>query len=784
MPPWSLLDLVPGLYFAACAAAGLWALKRWFDALPKATTGLFLALVLALFGQELFGGQILLPVDNLRGFHPFRQLTPADPPGNHLQGDQIALFTPLAASARRALAAGRWPLWDADSGAGLPLLAIPETQLFHPFRLIALPLPLERAAGVVASLQVLTALSFAFLFFRRLGSSPSAATFAALAFGLGGFIQLWLGWPRGAVGALLPAVLYAVLRICDRGSRRDHALLIVTVLGILGAGDPEVAGYALVAAIGWLIFRLAHSAPAARPAIGRRALFAGLLAATITAPLLLPQSHWTSETTEAHVVRERSRNAQQQDPLGLTTLGTAEKRRQAFQEATARLKPLVAAGAYQEHRQALYPGPVNRNEDAAAFVGTTSLLLALLVVVTGGARRGNGFWIASGALAFCAILGLPPLPQLLDGLWPFGPSASFHRRLALFLALATAALAAHALDRLDRSRGRATLVAGGLGLAIWWGTPAGEAMWPALAVLILAWALLLGCPRRYRALALGILLTAELLLLHGGANPAMPRHLYFPTPPTIEFLQQARQQEPGSRLAATHRVLLPRMASIYGLGDVRPGRLQPEIYARLAGFLSAPEVDLDDPRLDLLGVRWLLTAPDADLPGEPSFGDASGQIWERPNPLPRLFLPPATELVGDQPWAQRLASLDPHRTALVRAGPERDTPWQASHHAASALEFRAVDDQRLTARIDLAEERLMASSIYQDGGWRLLVDGRRHPTQLANGPLLAAWLPAGDHSLELLYRPRRFLLGMLLAALGSAIAAAWLGAPKGRPTAV
>ncbi|HBL27112.1 MAG TPA: hypothetical protein DD490_09785, partial [Acidobacteria bacterium] len=80
---------------------------------------------------------------------------------------------------------------------------------------------------------------------------------------------------------------------------------------------------------------------------------------------------------------------------------------------------------------------------------------------------------------------------------------------------------------------------------------------------------------------------------------------------------------------------------------------------------------------------------------------------------------------------------------------------------------------------DLGEPRLLASSIFQDRHWHLLVDGRRVPTTLANGPLVAAWLPAGRHELELLYRPWSHLVGCALAALALALACGlWLPPPR------
>ncbi|HUP42030.1 MAG TPA: YfhO family protein [Thermoanaerobaculia bacterium] len=69
----------------------------------------------------------------------------------------------------------------------------------------------------------------------------------------------------------------------------------------------------------------------------------------------------------------------------------------------------------------------------------------------------------------------------------------------------------------------------------------------------------------------------------------------------------------------------------------------------------------------------------------------------------------------------------------------------------------------------LPEARLLASGIYQDGGWRVLADGRPVPAVITNGTLVGAWLPAGELRVELLYRPPGFVAGCLAGALALAL---------------
>ena len=110
---------------------------------------------------------------------------------------------------------------------------------------------------------------------------------------------------------------------------------------------------------------------------------------------------------------------------------------------------------------------------------------------------------------------------------------------------------------------------------------------------------------------------------------------------------------------------------------------------------------------------------------------------------------------------------------------ERRQPWRSRPGVASAVTLTAFGPAHLRAHASLGEPRLLASSIYQDGDWLLLDGGVRAPTLLTNGPFLGAWLAEGEHDLQLVYRPWRFVAGCLLAALALAAAAAlWVAPPR------
>lgn len=731
--PTALADLLPGLYVAALAALLLVALRRWWDAVPAWVAGAFALVLVALLGSVLFRGEILLPLDNLRGEAPFRQLAPTVPHGNLIQGDLIQLVAPSNAEVRRAFHKGRLPFWNDSVGAGMPLLADPQAQALQPLVLLAMPFPLGPAAGITAALRVLLALVFTFLLLRRLDLGSGAALCGALGFGLGGFVLLWLGWPMASSAAWLPAVLYGVVMLDRRGAPRDALLIGVALFGLLQGGHPETIAYALLLASAFGAARVMSRPRGARRPLAIRAAWILILALGASAPTLLPAALYLPQSARA--AREQARLAESAPSAAALT---------------ARAIPLVAPNAQGNSRYLDYWGPSNTNEDASGFVGTILLLGALLAAVPARRRFPQELlFLGAVALAIAGAVG-------------FGLT-----RLFLVAAFALAVVGAMVIERFTRGEGsRLAALAIGLGLAaaLAWAYIAHP--YPGdperMAIFRFGWLrwqlrflgaglviLVLGRGRRFLPLLLAPLLAAEFFLLHAPANPPMPKRLLFPAPPAIRFLQSHTHGE--ERIAALGRALPPNLATLYGLRDVRIyNPAMPASWERLVAPLVAAGAEKGlgevpsfgrplDPLYPRLGVRFLLTEPDATLPPPLLlvFSDPTARIWEIANPAPLLFAAGRSE-----PEA---------RLAIVRL-------------SSAALQVDVPPVLRKRAWH-------LSSGILQEGGWQVRAAGRPLPARRDLGALLAADIPAGTERIELAYRPPGFLAGCLLAAAALALAA-------------
>src|SRR5262249_42452828 len=154
--------------------------------------------------------------------------------------------------------------------------------------------------------------------------------------------------------------------------------------------------------------------------------------------------------------------------------------------------------------------------------------------------------------------------------------------------------------------------------------------------------------------------------------------------------------------------------------------------------------------LDFLNVRYLLTLPGRDSPGEKWSAVYSGPdatVFENRDVLPRLYAPeqitlvsearkraglfgnafsrfgaPARALSAKSDWKEHAFVLGPDQ--VIRNGPVRISDYS---EAASRVSFRAEVEDPAGAHV--------VASLIDDGGWAARDEhGGWIPTSLANGP--------------------------------------------------
>ncbi|MEM9290409.1 MAG: hypothetical protein AAGD01_01870 [Acidobacteriota bacterium] len=839
---------LPGLWVALLYGLLLLILRRLQEPIHPLATGIFAATVVALFAPALFAGQILLPLDNLRGTPPFQLLAPTEPHGNVLQGDLIQLIEPARRGVADALSAGRWPL-VLEQGGGVALLADPQAQAFQPLTLLVAPLPAAAAPGALAALKILLALTFTFRLFRRLGATAGSACFGALAYGAGAFMVLWVGWPLSTTAAWLPALLWAVHRwfsplgpgeeletqafarsgeevgvgpgmgaevISGIQKPAKSGPVAIIWFALLTAGHPETIIYAIAVVMAWAwVLNSSFKVWRQQRLVRRRVLALGLLLTLVTglaAPIWLP--------TLLHLpTTRRAAEAKSAEPP-------------AAADRLQRLLPAIAIQALGNDRYLGYWGPGNHNEDAGAFVGTATLLLAafgLLYLRRRNRQHGSspesagllyaGFFATTLVVALIIQLRPPPVSWIVDALPGFSAfRGSAHQRLSMIVALALAALAVHGLEHLrSRSSNRrhsqvsraafvglghqlrqpwrlqilalAAILAAGL-VAIYqlarhptepetleilrWGW----LHWQGRFLLVSSAILFLWARQRSAPWIVCGLLAMELVLALGPANPSMPSRLFFPTTPALEFLQ-ANMAE-GDRLAGDGENLVPNLGALYGLADVRV--YNPVEGAGWARALAPLRIDdgenvprfgaPEDPRWDLAGARWWLTAPQQELDLPLVYGGPDARVYRRPSALPWLRVEAAADM-EDHQLAVRVEQIDrksPARVDVLLEPPVKRPRTDPQDLSPGASKFIETARGALTAVVDNTGSAWHWLHHTEAGARRLaplaIDDSASEP--IATLPQLRVSAPEGPARLTLLYRPRGLLLGALLGALALA----------------
>lgn len=104
--------------------------------------------------------------------------------------------------------------------------------------------------------------------------------------------------------------------------------------------------------------------------------------------------------------------------------------------------------------------------------------------------------------------------------------------------------------------------------------------------------------------------------------------------------------------------------------------------------------------------------------------------------------------------------------------------WQDAYKmlSASMLDVTDYGDSYLKGTIDVQEDGVFATSVPYEAGWKLKVDGHtREINELIGGAWISTSLSAGEHQIELSFRPPGLIAGLLitLAGIGLLIAAEW-----------
>ncbi len=774
------------LLFALCAAA-------------------LTALVLLWEPFSRFPDQAFTTADLLQA-HPLLAVDGASAPRNQLLSDPVVEFVPWLEFSRAELAEGRFPLWNPYNGCGVPHWANFQSAVLSPFSLPFYVLPLKWALLSSAFLKSFVAGAALLLFLRTLGLSKTASAFGAIAFQASGHNALLLSYPHSGVIACVPAALLCVEKLVSGGGlRKWSAGLVVSLVSMAYAGHPETLFFGALTIAAYTLTRLL---PQLRDKCGCTLKLAarigalGFAAVLMSMPLVLPFLEYVQQSPRAFGLESTTHVA----------LDVTHWPRYVFPNY---LGSPVDARLVDVRRP-----PPNYEIANLGYVGWLVLALALvsipaalrssrtvsfaLVALLWPLWAHDALGVASGASAW---LGLGFIPSYVSqGAW----------------AIATAVLAAHALQSLLDGRGNRVwasfAIAGAVFLLLVARTRALEelapfldassqaayagaehVLWITLSSLLTAavWLGALWLRARFVRLlasaALFVGLFHQNVQLFAHYQIAVDERLVYPRSEAVETL---RREVGAGRVLFVDPLGIPPHANVmYGLAvPTSYDALGLSEYNRLLGLLVEPKTAWQTATkasahaLAVLGITHVVLPPSASGTLPPCWEGPSDSL-ERVADFPgcvlyrftasrgRFWLAPHAEArPGPRKALFRTAELDvdPYTTAII--GPvvpegfvarRADAPIDLSA-AKLSLDLETPTLVRLTIESDAPSYLIAVLTRYP--GWLATLDGAPAPLLDANTAFMGLDLPAGRHEVELRYDPTSLRDGLWLAALGASIA--------------
>jgi O-antigen/teichoic acid export membrane protein len=220
--------------------------------------GLF-SLATLFFWPVIFGGQTLLPADNLFTFEPWRSFADdfgISVPHNELLSDLVLENYVWKLFIVQSIKAGQIPLWNPYIFAGLPFLAAGQHSALYPFSVLFYVLPIARAYGYFTVLQLFLAGLFAFIYARviglgRLGAAVTAITYMFSAFMIVSVVFTMIIAAAAWLPLLLAMIELIIKKAEDRtfpprlgGNEGGHSPpLLYVVFGAIALGFQLLAGH-------------------------------------------------------------------------------------------------------------------------------------------------------------------------------------------------------------------------------------------------------------------------------------------------------------------------------------------------------------------------------------------------------------------------------------------------------------------------------------------------------------------------------------------------------------
>ena len=675
---------------------------------------------------------------------------------------------------------GQVPLWNPYSFSGTPHAANYQTAVFSPVNLLYFILPFLEAWSIMILLQPLFAGLFMYFLLRTLKRSKPASLIGSIAFMFCGFLTVWMAYGTLGWAVLwLPLLFAAAVRHFKLRSRWNLFMLSIALAWSFFSGHFQMSLYVLAALVAFIAYQVVQ---AKQKRAGAELGVAVLLGLMLSAPQIFPSLDAYSRSVRSELFTQGGGIAWQY----LITIFAPD----------------------------FYGNPVTRNDwfgfyaEWASYIGVVPLLLVLYAMVR--KTKHIGFFLGLVLISF--LIATPtPINAFVVGLKLPAISTSYAARIIVLASFALSVLASYGMDTLRedwRKKKITVLLPCVLGIGVFliflWGIvlivrpfpidklliAKRNLMLPTGLTLAFCFLMFFGFIKRwklipYLVVALFIGLTAVDMLRY--STKWMPfdlREYVYPEVDILSFLKKKVGHERifgnlGGEVTNTFAI-----SGIEGYDAVYQKRYGEFIRSLSDGKIITPErsvvqfakfASYSEQALQLLGVRYLVhrlsdgrltwTYPYWNYPYYKSiYKNNHYEVFENQNVLPRAFLA-STYLVRttDQSSIDTMYSegFNLRQTLVLETDPE--IAPQAGEGTADIMKY--TPNEVVIKTFSTVPKILFLSDVY-DPGWRGAVDGKEARIYRADYDFRAVAVPAGAHTIRMVYWPKSFVYGLWMAGIG------------------
>jgi hypothetical protein len=745
------------LLYLSVAAVTLLAWHRWVTPLSRGAAIVLVLLPFLFTGPALVTNRVYGGYDILFLSQPFSDYAPEygfRTAHNGLLVDHVLQLVPWQRQVRQSFAHGQWPLWNPAMDSGEVLAAGMQAAPLNPLNLIALLLPLDLATTFNASMIFFLAALFTFAFARELECSEGAALIAAAGFTLCGAMSFFASWPHGRSWTVLPFVMLAVRRVVRRRDAAAFSLLTIALVLLIVFGHPETMLHVVAIGVVYGIFELVPvRRDWRRPTM--MALAAGAIALLLTAITLLPFLAALPYSFD-YVIR-------QVPPPPAAA-------HEVWKAVRATFLPYYGGASWHT--------PTSEWDFGLARVGSVIVALAAVSIFRLWRRSEVRFLGFLCVFTLLASWKAPIVDIVLRKLPLF--KIALNDRFGFAAALALSLLAALAFDAPASRRDRRVVLTVAAVLMIatawFWRMQVSIGVDPKLLIagaaaegigIAMLLAALGSSSRRVAVALIVVAIAGQRLVEDGNIHPTLPRRMFYPSVPLIASVPR----DPLYRFTAIGNMVIPNVATMYGLEDIRGYSAMTFIpYVETMPLWCPTQKrtyhdvsDLSLPFLSFLGVRHAITPRTMEPP--PGWrvvaDDRTSRLMENGRAIPRVFIPRRIRFTDSNETTneEMAVATDFAEQAWVLT---TDSPPRMIDNGEGELHVRRVGSRyEIDVRARTGCRIVISEASWP--GWHAYIDDRRVEVEQANRAFLSVYVPQGQHHVRIVYLPDAFVLGRTLS---------------------